>query len=494
MKRTTKTAKHALRKSMIATGSALFLGAALLCTRCSNDDDNTPPVGETLDLGDGSDAYEITGGQTLKYPNTYNLKGFVYVTDGATLTVEPGVIIKGDKASKGTLIVERGGKLVAEGTKDLPIVFTSAQPKGSRGPGDWGGIILLGKAPNNKSEQTIEGGVRSKHGGDATADNSGALKYVRVEFAGIEYSQDNEINGITFGSVGSGTVVDYVQVSHSGDDSFEWFGGTVNAKHLIAFRGWDDDFDTDNGFSGKVQFALGARDPKTGDKSASNGFESDNDADGSEGIPRTRAVFANVSLFGPVANPTSYTNEAGVNGSPSGGPRFQAALHLRRNTQLSIFNSLIAAFPIGLIIENDKSSATQTSAANGDLNVTSCVMAGMVKNYQDKQYWTSNTVYSPEHSDSSFVPGYFRRDGGGNRAFTTLAELNLSSNPLTNLASPLAFPQSGSPLATGAAWTNAKVSTGFEQVTYIGAFGPSETADNNWTSGWANFDPQNTDY
>jgi hypothetical protein len=493
-KNTNKT-KQALRKSMIATGSALFLGAALLCTRCSNDDngDDNTPVGETLDLGDGSDAYEITGAQTLKYPNTYNLKGFVYVTNGATLTVEPGVVIKGDKATKGSLIVERGGKLIAAGEKERPIVFTSAQPKGSRKPGDWGGLILLGKASNNAGEQSIEGGVRSKHGGtSADNDNSGTLKYVRVEFAGIEYAPDNEINGITFGSVGSGTEVDYVQVSHSGDDSFEWFGGTVNAKHLIAFRGWDDDFDTDNGYSGKVQFALGVRDPEVGDKSASNGFESDNNSSGGDATPRTSAVFANVSLFGPVSDPASYTDNAGQKGS-STDARFQAALHLRRNTQLSIFNSLIAAFPIGLIIENDKSSATQTGATEGHLNVACCVMAGMVKSYQDKQYWTNSTVYSPNADDSTFVPSYFRREGGGNRALATLADLKLSGTPLT-LTAPLAFPQSDSPLATGAAWTNAKVSAGFEQVTYIGAFGPSETAENSWASGWANFDPQNTDY
>ncbi|MDR2814943.1 MAG: hypothetical protein LBB79_09885, partial [Prevotellaceae bacterium] len=466
MKTTTKTS---MKANMIMMGSALFVSAALLCTRCNSDDDKNndeAPKGETLNLGDGSNGYEIKENETLTYPNTYNLKGFVYVVDGATLTIESGVIIKGDKESKGTLIVERGGKLIAKGTKEKPIVFTSAQAKGSRRPGDWGGIILLGKASNNKSEQTIEGGVRSKHGGNNAADNSGELSYVRVEFAGIEYSQDNEINGITLGSVGSGTKIDHVQVSHSGDDSFEWFGGTVNATHLIAFRGWDDDFDTDNGFCGKVQFALAVRDPETGDKSASNGFESDNNASGSAVSPYTSAVFANVSLFGPVANPASYEDNAKVHGSTGTDARFQAGLHLRRNTQLSIFNSLVAAFPIGLIIENDKGSATQSGATNGDLNVASCVIAGTVKPFQDKQYWTDNTVYSD--GDTSFTPGYFRTAELGNRLFAAISDLQLTATP--SLAAPLAFPQSGSPLATGAAWTNAKVASGFEKVAYIGAF------------------------
>ena len=206
-----------------------------------------------------------------------------------------------------------------------------------------GGIILLGKAPNNLGEQTIEGGVRSKHGGNDPADNSGVLSYVRVEYPGIEYSTDNEINGVTFGSVGSGTKVDHVQVVYSGDDSFEWFGGTMNADHLVAYGTWDDDFDTDNGFSGRIQFAVAIRDAQYGDKSASNGFESDNNADGAATEPYTSCVFSNVSLFGPVADPTSYTDQAGVHGSPVDA-RFQAALHLRRNTRLNIFNSVIAAF------------------------------------------------------------------------------------------------------------------------------------------------------
>ncbi|MDR1681767.1 MAG: hypothetical protein LBS25_00040, partial [Candidatus Symbiothrix sp.] len=268
----------------------LMVCIAIFNVSCGdNNEEPTPPTGKTLDLGDGSDAYEITSDMTLEYPNIYNLRGFVYVPAGKTLTVEPGVIIKGDKATKATLIVERGGKIMAKGTKERPIVFTSSQAPGSRNPGDWGGLILLGKAPNNMGEQTIEGGVRSKHGGTDANDNSGALSYVRVEFAGIEYSTDNEINGITFGSVGAATQLDHIQVSYSGDDSFEWFGGTVNAKNLVAFRGWDDDFDTDNGFSGKIQYALGLRDPKTADKSASNGFESDNNAAGSDGQPFTKA-------------------------------------------------------------------------------------------------------------------------------------------------------------------------------------------------------------
>ncbi len=474
-----------------------LLTTALLAVSCSDDDNNgngngNGNQGEVYDLGDGSkENFEITENTTLTYPNTYNLKGFVYVPNGVTLTIEPGVIIKGEKATQGTLIVERGGKIMAQGTAERPIVFTSAQAPGSRKPGDWGGIIVLGKAPNNMGEQTIEGGVRSAHGGTNPADNSGILSYVRVEFAGIEYSTDNEINGITFGSVGTGTKIDHIQVSYSGDDSFEWFGGTANAKHLVAYCGWDDDFDTDNGFSGKIQYAFSIREPKMGDKSASNSFESDNNAAGSTAEPYTSCVFANISLFGPVANPAAYTEQAGTLGSATDA-RFQAALHLRRNTQLSIYNSLIAAYPIGLIVENDKGATTQTWATEGKLNVTNCVMAGMVKNYQDAQYWAAGSQFSATDA-GTFASSYFTRTNGGNRVYESLSDLKLTGNPLSLAANGL-FPQSNSPLVSGAAWTDTKVSTGFDKVDYIGAFGPNETAANNWTTQWCNFDPQNTAY
>ncbi|MGB4414420.1 MAG: hypothetical protein WBI53_05990, partial [Paludibacter sp.] len=180
--------------------------------------------------------------------NVYLLNGFVYIPNGVTLTIEAGTIIRGDITNKGTIIVEMGGKLIANGTAVEPIVFTSNQAAGSRNYGDWGGIILLGKAPINPVTATIEGGVGRSYGGSDATDNSGSLQYVRIEFPGIAFTTDNEINGLTMGGVGSGTILDNIQVSYSGDDSFEWFGGTVNAKHLIALRGWDDDFDTDFGY------------------------------------------------------------------------------------------------------------------------------------------------------------------------------------------------------------------------------------------------------
>ena len=189
------------------------------------------PAGNVI--GNGDQELVFTGNETLK-KGTYLLKGWIYIADGATLTIEPGTIIKGDKQTKAALIAERGGKLIAQGTATEPIVFTSEMPKGQRKPGDWGGIILCGKAQNNQTEMQIEGGPRTKHGGNDNSDNSGVLSYVRIEFAGYPFEANKEINGLTLGSVGSGTKIDHVQVSYSNDDSFEWFGGTAKGKYSAA--------------------------------------------------------------------------------------------------------------------------------------------------------------------------------------------------------------------------------------------------------------------
>ena len=221
--------------------------------------------------------------------NTYLLQGQIYVKNGATLTIQPGTVIQGDKAVAGSgLFICQGSKLVANGNVNQPIVFTSNQAAGSRALGDWGGVILMGKSHLNSAGGigNIEGltvGPDTQFGGGAnpdTMDNSGILRYVRIEFPGYVYQPNKEINGITLGAVGKSTTIDYVQVSFCNDDAFEWFGGNVNCRHLVSYRNLDDDFDTDNGFSGNVQFCIGVRDPNIADNpsvSTSEGFESDND-------------------------------------------------------------------------------------------------------------------------------------------------------------------------------------------------------------------------
>src|SRR6187549_2250525 len=207
----------------------------------------------------------IIENRTLKAAYTYKLRGLVYVTNGAILTIEPGTKIVGESGKNGGLIITRSSKIIADGTKDKPIVFTSEAATPARG--DWAGVVILGNAPTNASFNgvqgvgEIEGGVNNSdglglYGGTNPADNSGILRYVRIEYAGYAFLPDKEINGLTFGGVGNQTIVDYVEVAYANDDSFEWFGGTVNCTHLISYKTLDDDFDTDNGFAGKVQFGI----------------------------------------------------------------------------------------------------------------------------------------------------------------------------------------------------------------------------------------------
>lgn len=439
-------------------------------------------------IGNGDQEFVFTGKQTLK-KGTYLLKGWVYIASGAELTIEPGTVIKGDKQTKAALIAERGGKLIAKGTASAPIVFTSEEAAGSRKPGDWGGIILCGKAKNNQSEQQIEGGPRTKHGGTDDADNSGTLSYVRIEFAGYPFQKDKEINGLTFGSVGSGTQVDHVQVSYSNDDSYEWFGGTVNCKYLVAYKGWDDDFDTDNGFSGKVQYGLSLRDSKIADTSQSNGFESDNCADGAAVEPYTTATFSNITFVGPKVldskfqNTTDYITAGDYN--PNNGAalgKFQAAMQIRRSSRLNCINSVALGWPIGLIVDGEKGGTVQASK-DGLFKLQNVYFAGMDavgsdanKIYNDYLYDAAGKKVIDENQKSYSNTFFFSEPS--NKYFDSWSTL-VGSDGYT--------PVAGSPLLGAASFTGW---TGFDTVSYIGAF----DGTNNWMSGWTNFDPQNTKY
>lgn len=439
-------------------------------------------------IGDGEKEMVFKGKQTLK-KGTYLLKGWIYVANGSELTIEPGTIIKGDKETQASLIVEPGGKLIAQGTKEAPIVFTSEQPQGQRKPGDWGGLIVCGNAKNNQGVQQIEGGPRTKHGGDNDADNSGVLSYVRVEFAGYPFQKDKEINGITFGSVGSATQVDHLQVSYSNDDSYEWFGGSVNAKYLVAYNSWDDDFDTDNGYSGNVQYGLVVRNPRLADTSQSNGFESDNCADGAEVSPFTTATFSNITFIGPKAyegfqNTSDYINGGDVfpnNGSSLG--KFQAAMQIRRSSHLACFNSVAVGYPIGLIIDGEKGNTVQF-AKEGNLKLQQIIFAGMDAVGTDKNKQYSDLPYE-EGKPYSFSHEYFLNQPG-NLVLEQCGDLLLTD--ARNVGAPY-LPQAGSPVLNAAAWTDAALSS-FDKVDYVGAFG----TDDQWLEGWTNFDPNHTAY
>ena len=292
-------------------------------------------------------------------------------------------------------------------------------------------------------------------------DNSGIVKYVRIEYAGYPLEPNKEINGLTCGGVGSGTTIEYVQVSYCGDDSFEWFGGTVNAKYLVAYKGWDDEFDTDYGYQGKLQFLLGVRDPKVADTSKSNGFESDNNANGSGDLPLTSPVFSNVTLIGPFYGVSAgkaesdilYFTEDAPNGAKGG--QFQAAMHIRRNSSLKVYNSIFTGWPYGLYLQN----------ANPGVVIKNVILAGMWENYRDETsqnyfeiadlnnlvYASSNDIIANNGDYSSIVTAHI---GGADFAYADLSD------------------------------------SFFTRVAYKGAF----DGINDWTAGWTNWDPQQTNY
>ncbi|MDR0540745.1 MAG: hypothetical protein LBH19_00875 [Dysgonamonadaceae bacterium] len=450
-------------------------------------------------IGSGLKSFSIKKSHKIK-KGVYTMVGWIYVEDGATLTIEPGTIIKGtnksydgrEAAQGSTLIIMRGAKIMAQGTRTEPIVFTSAQPGGQRKASDWGGIVICGKAKNNSTTMTIEGGLEADHGGNDDNDNSGVLQYVRIEFGGYPYAVDNEINGLTLGSVGRGTTIDHVQVSYSGDDSFEWFGGCVNAKNLIAYHGWDDDFDTDNGFSGKLQFLLGVRDPRIADQSNSNGFESDNNASGSTSEPITSAVFSNVTLIGPMGQDADFANDKSyINGYDWGentGIRtgiFQAAMQIRRHSRLNCFNSVATGYPVGLMLSNDGKGQTQEAASNGLLKIKNVYFAGMglLGADADKK--------DPAQWSGDISGNYFNQAGLNNKSFNAISDLKLKQ-PNSKQANANYGPVSGSPLLGNADFTDTFVTDAFfTKVTYIGAFSDE---NDDWASGWTNFDPQNATY
>ena len=271
----------------------------------------------------------INATTTLTSDKVWTLKGYVYVTDGAKLIIQPGTTIISDIGEKGALCIERGAQIIAEGTALKPIVFTSGKPVGERTPGDWGGIVILGRAKTNwATEPTIEGGIGKAFGGTNDLDNSGVLRYVRIEYAGIAAMPNSEINALTLGGVGSGTILENIQTIYANDDAFEFFGGTVNGKNLYAYATADDDFDFDFGYTGTITNGVAKRDPQFVDSGdAGNGVECDNDGAGSPAQPYTHPKLLNMILIGPNSSSSLSNHNVG--------------LRFRRATQFTMKNSII---------------------------------------------------------------------------------------------------------------------------------------------------------
>ena len=424
---------------------------------------------------------KISKDTTLKAINTYILKGLVYITNNATITIEEGTTIKGQFTDPiGGLVITRGAKIIAKGTADKPIIFTSASP--SPRSGDWAGIVVLGRARTNSSYNgvpgigEIEGGVNTGavsdslgiYGGTNDNDNSGVLQYIRIEYAGFAFLPDKEINSLTMGGVGRGTTIDHIQVTYAKDDAYEWFGGSVDCKYLISFKTQDDDFDTDNGFSGRVQFGLIIRDSLIADLSNSEAFESDNDANGSTLLPKTSAVFSNVTAIGPRATLTN-----------SGSSFFLAGAQIRRNSSISIFNSAILGWPTGLLIDASKGSPTDLNILDSTVRVRNTVIAGC---NVPVRYAASGSA--PTGATDLTINTWFGATFFGNTILTNNSDAKLV-NPF-NYTNFDPTPFGTSPLATGGSFTDTKLSSGFTPVTYRGAIAPSG-ADANWWRGWTKY-------
>lgn len=368
------------KKSLIFSAlSVLTLGGILLGTACRKDNNingDHAAVAGVLTACDGGVAItgdsvintDINTDLTLVATKRYVLNRIIYVYGNHTLNIEAGTRIVGKVGSNtlggvpgGGLVITKGSKINAVGAANNPIVFTSANADSTgKTPqsGDWAGVILLGKAPaNTPTTKTIEGinpggSIDATYGGTDPHDNSGTLKYVRIEYAGYALSTDNEINALTFGAVGDGTTIDYVEAYKSNDDSFEWFGGTVNASHLLSIDGLDDMFDTDNGFSGTITYALGLSDQARADKSQSNGFESDNNATGDSIAPFTHPKYNFVTIIGVTAARDTVTNSL-----PSGSGLYGRAAHIRRNAEFEISNSLFVGFAEGISLDTQLPAA-----------------------------------------------------------------------------------------------------------------------------------------
>jgi len=457
--------------------------------------DETPPqeCGVVLGpgLGSGRTPYHQNYDRVLAPDTLYYLTGLYYVDSTYSITIPAGTVVRGDTAA--TLVIKRGAKIYATGTPTKPVVFTSLKDEGQRARGDWGGVVILGEAPVNQVNPVIEGGIiEGSYGGNVANDNSGIFKYCRIEFPGYRFQLNNEINGLTMGGVGSETELHHVQVSYAFDDSYEWFGGTVNAKYLVAFGGTDDEFDTDFGYSGKIQYAFGLKDPTNWDPNGeSNGFESDNEGSSPyTSKPLTRPVFCNVTLVGPERVDTL------VNNLPPG-HRFQFGSVLRRNTQTSIYNSCIMGYPWGMSLRDD---STKASCAGDVLQLkqtnyqASSIPSGSTHIHQETR-WPATDPIPPGVLAWINTVGYGNQDSNGAAGSPSMPSYIMLTN-MHDLNNPDPRPMAGSPLLTnGTFYGYPKLQDAFfDSVSYRGAFDPNLPMDKQWTANWTNFNPNGEVY
>lgn len=482
--------------------SVLLMAAALATTfvACKDDDNVTPTPDKpksTVEL-----TGKISANRTLSKDTIYLMKGYVYVVNNATLTIEPGTTVLGATTTTttgGTLIITAGAKLMAKGTADAPIIFTSAKAPGARKKGDWGGIILLGKGSTNKpsDKRNVEGlqeadaTVSLSYGNPSGAmqgddnDNSGVLQYVRIEFAGIALAAtpDSEVNGVSFYAVGAGTTVDHVQVSYSGDDAFEFFGGNVNCKYLVAFGTLDDNFDMDNGFKGKLQFCVALQDPTASDLvSLSNGLEVDNLKDANTSNPFTHPIISNLTIVGP--------------GTATGnGDYFYAGARFRRGATFTVANAVFSGDPVAIDVE---SKTSQDSLTAGNSKITNSVFQVAGVSPVSGQRGSGSTAIGPVFFDADSKDGGILTSLNVRDLILVVAAKNDTLKTLGDVFAKVpaaaAYKATNTEFALKTAKTavfGTEFDSFFDKVNYVGAVDPA----NPWTKqAWINWTPNETVY
>ena len=467
----------------------------------------------------------ITKDTTLFAKDVNYLSGIVYVMRGVTLTIQEGAKVMGKSsgADVAALVITRGAKIIARGTAEKPVVFTSAAQNPASG--DWGGVVLLGTARVNTTLTwkgtavtgltSVEGGINDTEiglglagSGDAAfptgndADNSGVMQFVRIEYAGYAYQPDNELNSLTMAGVGNGTTISHIQVTYAKDDAFEWFGGTVNCKYLIAYKTQDDDFDTDNGYNGNVQFGIILRDSVIADISTSEAFESDNNSGGTATSFQTTAVFSNITAIGPRIDPVS----------GKGNSLYRAGAHIRRNTGISIMNSIIAGWNRGIQFDASSGVPVDKNVTDSVIRIKNTTLAGNTVNIDYVRSTGTSATYASNADGITGLTTWFSTPAFGNTILTSasgdrlklIQPFNYNNpdfTPYANNSTPSGsvstdvLTSGSSPWGTLGIWdhvnftkngafTDAKLQNAFfEKVTFRGAVATSGT-NQTWWKGW----------
>ena len=482
--------------------AATMLAASTMAA-CSDNSPTNPGGGTITPSGNAILSGSIASNRTLSKDTVYTLRGFVYVNSGATLTIPAGTKIVGDSTALGSaLFVLRGARIVANGTESAPIVFTSQRAVGTRSPGDWGGLVLVGNARSSRTGNVIVEGSNGSvvgadpngivyTGGTNDADNSGTLRYVRVEFAGYATLADAELNSFTFAAVGSGTTLEYLQSLSGLDDSFEWFGGTVNGKYLVSYESGDDHFDGSEGYRGLNQFLIAFQStyltPRAGSGSLATdpqGFEIDG-CGSSTGCAAPGGANAqsagrddglwNMNVF---ANFTVIGTPAGVTAPASGG----VGMVLRRGTGGHYLNGVVARWPQRAISMRD--STTNTRFQADSLIVRNLYLAENTASFDAVgSNFGQESAFTAKNSDITVAAGTVTTSS----LFTAFPTVSGS----TTAAQFDWSPSANSPIATGGLSTfsadprvAARAGTFIVPTAYRGAAAPGGAK---WWANWTNY-------